>query len=331
MVMELSLREFRESFLDSFLEIHWKQWSALGVAAHVGPEENWLIDLEALALSTLSLGLRDTRLLNAAIEWLIRHGEWLSLPRLKRIAKIFMKPSLESRPQLGPLIEPAVFALLGNTLQRFNQKRWASDKSGIWGVGQTSIPDYEALFNNFQIRDIVTEPVLQRPSLLQLRLRGLFGIDAMVEVFIYLMIHESGNSNAIAREVFYVQKNIYRILNQWHKGGFLTKIKGPKAVAFVLERKNEWLSALGLSALPRYLEWVHVFPLFNQVVKALSAASWSEDEYVLSSFFRDILNEVKRLGGYLNIYFPEPDRYPGGSYFSPFALKILEIMERLRS
>jgi len=327
--MKLSIKEFRERFVDGFLEIHWRQWSALGVASRVGPEEKWLIDLEAVALSTLTLGLQDTRLLNAALEWLIKYGEWLNLPRLKRIARIFMRPLVEPSPQIGSLLEPPVFELLGSTLQRFDQKRWTAEKSRDRGFRETPAPDYEAFFSNFQTRGVVADPVLQRPSLLQLRLRGVFGIDAMVEVLIYLLSHESGNSNAIAKEIFYDQRNIYRILEKWHKAGFLTKIKGRKAGAFVLERKNEWLSVFGLSATPGYLNWVQVFPLFNQILKALFVPPWSEDEYVLSSLFRDTLNESRRLGGCLNIYFPEPDRYPGASYFSPFALQVLEIIEQL--
>ncbi|MBW2040035.1 MAG: hypothetical protein JRI46_10680 [Deltaproteobacteria bacterium] len=328
--MEISLKEFKERFADGFLEVHWRQWSALGVASHVRPEEKRLIDLEALALSTLTLGLEDTRLLNAAVEWLIKYGEWLNLPRLKRIAKIFMRPLPEEKTQVRSLIEPPVFELLGNTLQRFDQKRWTAEKSGDQELREASAREYETFFSNFQMRGIVTEPVLQRPSLLQLRLRGIFGIDARAEVLIYLMSHEGGNSNAIAKEVFYVQKNVYRILEKWHKAGFLTKVKGPKAGAFIFERKNEWLNALGLRAIPTYLNWVQIFLFFNQIVKVLSVPPWSEDEYVLSSLFRDALNDVKRLGGYLDISVPEPDQFPGASYFSPFALKILEMVERLK-
>ncbi|RKY82730.1 hypothetical protein DRQ11_14060, partial [candidate division KSB1 bacterium] len=111
--MEISLKEFKERFSEGLLEIHWKQWSALGVASHVEPERNWLIDLEALVLSTLVLGLKDARLLNASIEWLIKNGGWLSLQRIKRIAKVFTRPRAEFSSQFGPLLDSATFELLG--------------------------------------------------------------------------------------------------------------------------------------------------------------------------------------------------------------------------
>ena len=328
MAMKISIREFSKEFLNGFLAVHWRQWSALGVASHVGAEEKWIIDLEALTLSTLTLGLLDTRLLGAALEWLIKYGEWLNLPRLKRIARVFMRPLAESSSQGIPLLAPPVFELLGSTLQRFDQKRWTPGNLHDQGRGKTPGPEYEAFFGNFQMRGIVTDPSLQRPSLLQLRLRGVFGIDAMVEVLIYLMSHESGNSNAIAKEIFYDQTNIYRIGERWHKAGLLTKIKGRKAGVLVLERRNDWLNLFGLNDTPEYLNWVLTFALLNQICKVLFVPPWSEDEYVLSSLFRDTLNEMRRLGGYLDIAFPEPDRYPGASYFTPFGSQVLSILQQ---
>lgn len=324
--MKISLKEFKEKFSEGLLEIHWRQWSALGIASHVEPETNWFIDLEALVLSTLVLGLKDARLLNASIEWLIKNGEWLSLQRVKRIAKVFTRSPAELSPQFGPLLDSAAFGLLGEILRKEGQKGWSAE-----GVSsqRTEKTEYEALFRNFQKRDIVTEPVLQSPSLLQLRLRGVFGVGARVEVITYLLSHKSGNSNAMAKEVFYDQKSIYRILEKWHKAGLLAKVKRPRVGTFTLEKKEEWINTLGLKGMPVFLNWVNVFHLFNQVLRALSLQPWSEDEYMLSSFFRDILEEAKGLGSSLGISFPEPAQYPGAGYFPPFALKVLEAIERL--
>jgi hypothetical protein len=326
MGMKISLKEFKEKFSEGLLEIYWKQWSALGVASHVEPETNWFIDLEALVLSTLVLGLKDARLLNASIEWLIKNGEWLSLQRVKRIAKVFTRSSSELSPQFGPLLDSAAFGLLGEILRKEGQKGWSVERISSQRTEKT---EYEAFFRNFQKRGIVTEPVLQRPSLLQVRLRLFFGVDAKAEVFVYLLTHDVGNSNSVAKETFLNQRNVYEILDRWHKVGLLTKIKGAKIGIFTLEKKKEWINALGLRGIPVYLNWVNAFHLFNRVLRALSLQPWSEDEYMLSSFFRDILEEAKGLGRSLGISFPEPAQYPGAVYFSPFALKVLEAIERL--
>ena len=67
--MEASLREFKEKFYNALLDIHWKQWAALGVTSHVKAEGKWIIDLEPLTVSTLTIGLHDKRLLSSSTEW----------------------------------------------------------------------------------------------------------------------------------------------------------------------------------------------------------------------------------------------------------------------
>lgn len=328
--MGLSLTAFKERFTQGFLEVQWKHWSALGVASHVEPEERWLIDIEALTLSTLIAGVQDTRLLNASIEWLIKHSDWLNLQRLKRIAKRFTEPLPKLSPRINSLLAPQVFGLLGNTFKRFGQKVWTEKEPSTWESGKTSATGYEDFFSKFQMRNIVTDVIPQRPSLLQLRLRGILGIDARVEVLIYLLSNESGNSNAIAKEIFYDQKSVYRIFEKWHKVGFLAKDKGPKIVTFTLEKRAEWLDLLDLREMPAYLNWVQVFHFLGQILKVLSVSPWSEDEYMLSSLFRDLLGEAKHMRKYVHVPVPEPNQYPGTRYLVPFATAILDIIERLK-
>ena len=328
--MGLSLTEFKERFTQGFLEVQWKHWSALGVASHVEPEERWLIDIEALTLSTLIAGFEDTRLLNASIEWLIKNSDWLNLQRLKRIAKRLTGPLPKLSPRIDALLNPQVFILLGNTFKRFGQKAWTEKEPSTGEFGKTSATRYEEFFSKFQVRNIVTDAVPQRPSLLQLRLRGILGIDARVEVLIYLLTNENGNSNAIAREIFYDQKSVYRILEKWHKVGLVVKDKGPKIVTFTLEKRTEWLDLLGLREIPTYLNWVKVFHFLGQILKALSVSPWSEDEYMLSSLFRDLLDEAKHMRKYVHVSVPEPNQYPGSRYLVPFATAILDIIERLK-
>jgi len=328
--MGLSLTEFKERFTQGFLEVQWKHWSALGVASHVESEERSLIDIEALTLSTLVAGFQDTRLLNASIEWLVKNSDWLNLQRLKRIAKTFTAPLPKLSPRIDSLLDPQVFILLGNTFKRFGQKVWTEKGPGKQEFGKTSATRYEDFFSKFQMRNIVTDVVPQRPSLLQLRLRGILGIDARVEVLVYLLTNESGNSNAIAKEIFYDQKSVYIILEKWHKVGFLAKDKGPKIVTFTLEKRTEWLDLLGLREIPTYVNWVQVFHFLGQILKALSVSPWSEDEYMLSSLFRDLLDEAKHMRKYVHVSVPEPNQYPGSRYLVPFATAILDIIERLK-
>jgi len=89
MATAMSPNRFRAELRELRLELHWRQWCALGVAAQVKPESRWVVDLEALAVSTMALGQEDARLLRLAQEWLALNREWASTPRLRRIGHAF--------------------------------------------------------------------------------------------------------------------------------------------------------------------------------------------------------------------------------------------------
>ncbi len=325
--MSLSLEEFKERFINDLLGIHWRHWPAVGVSSHVQPEGYWTVDLEAMIVSTLTVGLHDSRLLSASLEWLIKNGQWLNLSRLKRIVRVFMKPLPGSSE---PLLTPGVFKLMTDTHNKFPHKTIFSKRSDIHDSENDDVKKYEEIFSAFQIKGVVTEPKVQQPSLLQLLLRSVFGVDARVEVLIYLLLNPGGNSNSIAREVFYDQKNVYRILGRWAKAGVVTKVAGKKIGDYYLERESEWLNVLGLKEKPGYLNWVRTFLVLDQLAKALSASPWSDDEYLLSSLFRELLQEVRLIGKPLKVRVPEPDSYPGAQYLEPFGRAVLDILGGLK-
>ena len=325
--MEISLKEFKERFYNDLIEIHWKHWSALGVSTNVKPERYWIIDLEPLIISTLAIGLSDKRLLSSSVEWLIKNGEWMNLSRLKRIMNFFTEPFPGMKE---PLITPEIFALLVDTYNKNARNKINFKKVEPYGSEDTKIKEYKGIFNNFRVRNVVTEPRLRDPSLLQILLRGFFGIDTHVETLIYLLVNDGSNSNFIAREIFYNQRNVYSILERWKEVQIVTKISGTKAASYSLNRRKELLTAVGLKVIPRYINWTRVFIFLDRLAVTLSTPPWSEDEYLLSSFFRDLFNKAESIGRVLNIKVPEPVSYSGKQYFSPFASVILKILKQLR-
>ena len=325
--MELSLKEFRERFYNDLIEIHWRHWSALGVSTHVKPERKWIIDLEPLIISTLTIGLHDKRLLSSSLEWLIKNAQWMNLSRLRRILRVFIEPF----PGLKePLIVPEIFKLFTDAYNKNVRNRIKYQEIDSYWTQSDKIEDYKDFFNSFKVRNVVTEPRLQQSSLLQILLRGLFGVDAHVEILIYLLVNDGGNSNSIAKETFYDQKNVYRILERWANAQMVTKIPGNKASSYSLNRKREWLAVIGLKVAPNYMNWTRNFLVLNQLAIGLSTPPWSGDEYLLSSFFRDLFNKAESIGRYLNIKVPEPASYSGRQYFGPFASGILNILKKLK-
>ena len=325
--MEIPLTEFKERFFDNLIEIHWRQWTALGVASHVKPEKTWVVDLEPLIISTLTIGLHDKRLLSSSIEWLTKNGEWINLSRLKRIVKVFSEPLPELK---APAFYPEILGLFVDTYNRNARYKIKYPKIDLYKAEANVITEYRTFFNHFKVRNVTTAPKLQLPSMIQLLLRNIFGVDARTEILIYLLAHEGGNSNSIAKEIFYNQKNIYTILERWSRVQMVTKISEQKIPRHSLNRKKELLHAIGLKKMPNYLNWTRTFLLLDRLAKALSIPPWSDDEYLLSSLFRDSFNETKSIGRWLRINIPEPTNYPGKQFFSPFALVLLSILNRLR-
>jgi hypothetical protein len=89
MATAMSPKRFRTELRELLLELHWRQWCALGVAGQVEPERHWVVDLEALVVSVSRFGQADARLLKLAKEWLTLNRDWVSTPRLKRISRAF--------------------------------------------------------------------------------------------------------------------------------------------------------------------------------------------------------------------------------------------------
>ena len=320
--MEISLKEFNQLLRDNLIEVLWKQWTTLGVVSNVQKEKNWVIDIEALLVSTFILGNYDKRLFSASMEWLIKNGEWVNTSRLNRMGKDFIL-SIKNIYQ-----EPFPTDTIVTLLDHFKKGNKKGIKERYSLMIREAIPNkYREILENFKVRGIISEPVMEEPVLLQLFFRGLFGINARVEVMIYLLSKESGNSLSISKEISYDQKIIYRILEDWVKTGQLEK---RRREGYYLKTRKEWLNLLNIQKMPEYINWVKVFSTLPKMVTAFSTEPWSKNKYMASSFFRDIQEEIKPIAKSLNIKLPEPSLYKGEEYFTPFAKGILKMSKKLK-
>ena len=321
--MALSRQAFKAKFKEDLLAVHWRQWSALGVASHLAPEDHWLIDLESLLVSTWVLGLQDKRLFGASLEWLTKNAEWVSVSRLKGVAKAFSVTPFPQAPKA--LFHGSLLARIGEALPQLKKlplslRNASSHGEELWG-------DYDNALRAFRVRGIAKPlEALSFPPLLQVDLRALWGADARVEVLLFLLFREGGNSLSLAREVNYDQKAVYRLLERWAKAGVVEKREGK----YVLMDKAKWARFLGLD-LKRYgyLNWTRTFLFLDRLARMLVTPPWSEDDYLLSSGFRDLEKEAKRVGRDLDVPIPEPAAYPGGRYFEPFASAVVEMLSRI--
>jgi hypothetical protein len=294
MAMKNSLEIYRRSLRECFLELLWRQWRPLGVASH-GPESVRLIDLEALILATAMAAGQDRRLWDSALQWLSRCREWVNWARLKRMAVPFTRPDEWLKQSL---IADSVWRQAVAALDPMAGKRQTAENVG-------------------KADRVLTPPRLRKPPLLQLLLRGIFGVNARAELILFLLAAGKGNSNQIARESHYDQKNIYVILERWAEAGFVDKEKQGKQNLYSLKQGFAFLLPAEIDL--KFWRWEPLFLTFGRLFIAVHAEPWSTDPYLLSSLFRGLHRDVSPLARMAGIALPELLLHPGEELFTPMA------------
>jgi len=304
--MGKSLKEFKKRYPEVLLEFHWRQWTALGVASHIKPEKTWIIDPEALLISTILLKDRDKRLAQITNEWVGEYGNLLNLPRFKKIWKHF--DDLKNR-------------LRFQHKEDFQEKYLKTLKS----FKKISRGDFSP-----RRREVLSPVNLKENPLIRLRLRNIFGQNVRSEILLYFLYHDSGSSLSIAKEVFVEQKSVYNTAEAWVKTGILERVEG-KHKGYLMSKNNrkKWLDVLGIQSPPEYLNWGRLLPAFCLIVKALEISPWKDDTYLLSSLFRDLVGEFRELWRKLDLTLPEASLYPGDTFFVAFASTLMEAMKIL--
>lgn len=292
--MKNSLENYRSSLRESFLELLWRQWRTLGVASH-GSESAQPIDLEALILATATAVGQDRRLWDSALQWLSRSREWVNWARLKRMAGPFTRPD-EWLKQ--PLIVEDVWKQAVAALDPMARKRLTAE-------------------NVRKADRVLTPPRLRKPPLLQLFLRGVFGINARAELILFLLVAGEGNSNQIARETHYDQKNVYVILERWAEAGFVGREKRGKQNLYSLKPGITFFLPAEIDL--KFWRWEPLFRTLSRLFVATHAEPWMTDPYLLSSLFRSLHGDIYPLARTAGIALPELALHPGEELFAPMA------------
>ena len=298
--MAKSLNDFREQLAEALTKLLWRQWSALGVASFVEPQKTLVIDPEALWLATAYLRECDQRLYGVAETWILKHRDLWMRSRYKKLLSYY---------------------------QETQEKLWGSGKS-------VPLSSVELRRNSTQIRERQREVIrplpLNDPSLIRLKLRGIFGRETRSEVFLYFLYHREGTSLSIAKEFFLEQKSVYNVAQKWHEAGILEK-RERKKTGYVMPDlvRKAWLKAFRIRSLPQYLNWGKVFTGLCLVVDTLGSEPWKDDAYLCSSFYRDVYPSFAELWGNLRLSPPDPILCPGEAFAPVFEDALLKAMDKL--
>lgn len=317
--MGISPKEFKERITAGLVEVIWRHWVALGVSAHGSVERTVFVDIEPLIITTFLMGRSDLRLLEAAYGWMNVNAAVINRSRLKAVLKLFQL-RLDGSPDVLYLDVASHFV----HQKTKTAKHAAKTLEGFKGMVDE---DYRSSLSHAMDDPDLVSPDTSNPALLQLRLRLIFGVDARVETLSYLAFHANGNSNAIARETCYWQKNIYLILERWALAGIVNK----SPAGYSLSHGPQLLKSLGVTRLPTYINWPKAYAALVSLAHLLHREDTSRTEYLGASRFRDLQNEVGSAAGTLGLTVPSPTGYPGAAYFAPFAEAVLAMLDRLNN
>ena len=306
--MPTSFQNSLERLRGGMVELLWQQWTCLGVAGHAGPEENTIIDPEALVLATTWFGRYDSRLMDEAIDWLWQFGEQVSLQRLQGLEK-----------QWPGVAEPRVRAAIAEVLCRqASHRKWERlAHQGNEGIAPESLfrsrdglpvsvsGEMDPLFarhgllrGKLELRGMSQAPDPANPRNLLFTLRSLLGVNARAEIMGWLLTHESGHPAAIARSTGYFSKSIQQILNEMSASGQIRSVRMGREKYFSLQHREIWQELLlppsgERATMTQWFDWMPYFEAIRIFAETLDQPGLAEKSEQLQSIrFREALDRA---------------------------------------
>jgi len=286
----------------------WGQWATLGAYVTEEACRKCIVDPEALLVATCTLGRRDIRMFDEALDWLvINHG----LLRPSRLTRLARESGPEAQRVLGAAVEfvsertssnllPGVKKAAQRSIAGAGEEYLFPSEVGlkpVKGKGrQKAFLKWGLLRGEPRIREHSGRPDLENPANIMLRMRMLYGASSRAEILTYLFAGQPGNSNEIARQIKYDQAGVYRELEKLVKAGMVSKHKNNRDADYWLDR-DKFAQSLAIEGeRPVFLVWGDVYRAFNLVLKDIKDHPEEyENEFLAAERMRNLTNEVVSL------------------------------------
>ncbi len=297
------LKTFKEEYQDLLLNFLWRQWSALGVAGQTSAEDRWIIDPEALLLLTCTVGRREPRLFDEALDWLQENGRFINVMRLKRI--------LRTEKFSGERALAAVAACLGKGTETAKWKLLAESVAQPQVVEEffmtpdgkpaPTLGEPESHFIRYgfkrgplRLRGYSQNFRPSQPTNLTLQLRALLGINVRCEIVLYLLTHEAAHPSQIAREACYFERAVQGTLVDMSQSGVVGLRSHGREKHYWLKPEN-WATLLNRpSGFPLWVAWPPLFSALERIwLKVNDFQLETLDPLLQSSELRQLMVEVR--------------------------------------
>ena len=273
----MSVNKFKQELLDSILELHWRQWTQLGVAGAVNSKDDWVLDPEALLIFSAHFARYDQRLYDLVIDWLQCNGESINLPRLKALLKRF---DHADRKSLG-FIAVSVKSKKWQPLAKSLLPKDSGVETMFFGNEFVPKPDETALRYGLKRNQYVqSNKVMPFASTgnasLLLRLRGAFGISARAEAILTMLNKEFCRIQDVADAGGFSWKAASDVLDELCTSGVaVTLDKSKRGRSYFLKDSNTMHKLFEIETV-KFPDWLTIFEMLSVVWECISNPRFAE-------------------------------------------------------
>ncbi|MFA5891683.1 MAG: hypothetical protein WDA27_12150 [Actinomycetota bacterium] len=244
---------FRSALDESVLSLLWSMWAEAGVSGWGRKHTSHAIDIEPLILFTTSFREIDRRLRDEVTDWCIEFGRHVSATRLRTL----LETSWRDFPDLR-----SMYGAFAGTVNRHGNVNWpyATEGYKFEPTGRSHMPDFA------------------RPSLVQLRLRSVFGVTTRAEVVRMFLADPSASLSAadIADAVGYSKRNVFDALESLRMGGLLDVIAVRNSKRYRPISPERFVASVG--ELPDFFPaWINIFRVLAFVKRYADASGQIDD------------------------------------------------------
>lgn len=227
------------TFVDQSLALAWGAWAELGVSGWTSTHADWAIDPEPLILFTAWLGDADPRLRDEATDWCVQNWRHVSKARLKNLL----------REQPDDVAE--AFGEFAATVGTHTGAGWprATHPRPYVPPGRSTLPH------------------LDRPSLVWLRLRAMFGVGARAEILRCFLAQGARAISvaALAAATGYTKRNVAEECDTLERAGVLSVRAQGNRFYYSLARRAELKAFVG--EIPTILpDWTAILNITRELV-----------------------------------------------------------------
>jgi len=254
------------------VDLAWSLWTELGVAGVYRSHQQFMIFPEELILLTARLQRNDPRLVEEALDWCSRYHHFISVSRLKTLAKSWGKVTIDA------------FSMFSATLNRVSRAHWP--------VLAHAVP------LKYQPSGKSKAPRFEQPALLLFRLRSLFGVGARADVIAFYLAQKQGNySISDVTEVGYTKRNLADVLENFVQAGIFDSFFSRNQQRFDFAKRGEFEKVLG--PIPQFMpSWRQIFEviiLLSDSIQQIEKKSQSTRVVEVRNVLGGMKNQLNRL------------------------------------